>query len=331
VKRQRPERPGREHQSIASQEYWGVLYLPYPADRLYDMTGPLEHVWGVSAAKDRVWAQVSGLPPSKAGKRLFLVLQAFVDYSYNPNGVFVLAGYIASAEAWADFSKEWEAMLPFGTLNQRNRYHFKMAEMAMTDERMERVPAFFRIIENHILGYVSCKIDISELRNIRFRLQVPGTVIDWGMFGNPYLVAFRCLLDMFHLHRAKMQLLSNEKIDFYFDNQSEKGVIISMWDDYIARRPDETRQYYGATPRFEDDEEFLPLQAADFWAWWVRKWYAEGVPERIRSCDFGRFKAKRKRKLSKMWISFNQDQLVTTMKRILRSEIGPDRPIYEFL
>lgn len=64
------------------------------------MIGPLDHVWGVSTTQDRVWAQVSGLPPSKAGKRLFVVFQAAIDESFEEKGVFVLGGCIATAEAW---------------------------------------------------------------------------------------------------------------------------------------------------------------------------------------------------------------------------------------
>lgn len=266
----------------------------------------------------------------KVAGRLFVVLQAYIDDSYNAGGVFVLAGYIASAEGWANFSREWEEMLPHGTLNKHNRYHFKMAEMALNEERMARVPGFYRIIENHVLGFVSCKIDISELRGIRSRVQVPGLEIDWAMFGNPYFVAFRCLLDMFHLQRSRMTevIPSEERIDFYFDNQAEKNAVVAMWDSYIKERPEETRLYYGATPRFEDDEEFLPLQAADLWAWCVRKWYTEGTPEKILKCEFGKFQAKPPRKLLRIAISFNQDELVETMKRVLRAEIGPGKSTY---
>lgn len=200
---------------------------------------------------------------------------------------------------------------------------------------MARVSGFYRIIENHVLAHVSCKIDMSELSAIRRKFYIPGTVIDWGNYGNPYFVAFRCLLDMFHLRRTEMAevLPLQEKIDFYFDNQSEKRVIIAMWEKYISTRSDDARQHYGATPRFENDEEFLPLQAADFWAWWVRKWYVEGTPEKIDRCDFEIFsetREKRNHKLLKLRISFDQEQLLVTMRRLLRAEIGPGRMIYEF-
>ena len=64
----------------------------------------LSHQWGRSQPQDRVWAQVVGLPPSRAHKRLLMVFQAFIDDSYKPEGVYALAGHIASAEVWGRFS-----------------------------------------------------------------------------------------------------------------------------------------------------------------------------------------------------------------------------------
>src|SRR4051812_12497106 len=97
-----------------------------------------DHVWGLSLAEDRIWAQVSGLRPSRAPERLFLVLQAYIDDS-TQGDVFVLAGYLASAAEWAAFSREWEAMLPLASIQEDGRYRFKMSEMASSPERMSRV------------------------------------------------------------------------------------------------------------------------------------------------------------------------------------------------
>lgn len=276
-----------------------------------------------------MWLKTNDLRSSKTGNLLQLTLQAYIDESYEENGIFVMAGYIASVESWAAFTKDWEKMLPYGMLNNEGEYYFKMSDMAQKDERMKRVPAFFRIIEEHVLGFVSVKIDISELKRVLSRLSVPGAVIDWEMHANPYYIAFRCLLDMFHLHRPKMTdaIPLNEKIDFIFDDRTEEKAIISSWDYYMENRPEEVRQYYGSVPRFENDEEFLPLQAADFWAWWVRKWHKDGTTEKIRECDFGSFKLRGLRKYLKIDISFNEDQLVSTFKRILGRET--DRPIYD--
>ena len=123
-----------------------------------------------------------------------------------------------------------------------------------------------------MLASISAKINIADLRRVQARLLVPGIDIDWGLFANPYFITFRCLMDKFHIERLNLTeiLPADQKIDFYFDNQSDKKAIIEMWDGYLKERSDEVRQFYGATPSYRDDEEFLPLQAADFWAWWVR-------------------------------------------------------------
>lgn len=305
--------------------------LTYLRARYTVPPAPLTPEWGVSAAQDRVWAEVSGPSPQQAGERLFVVLQAFIDESYDKDGVFVLGGYIATAEAWENFSREWEEMLPHALQDKKGRYHFKMREMATNPDRMERVPWFFRIIEKHVLGFVSAKIDMSDLKRAVSRIRVPGVEIDWGKYANPYFVTFRCLMDMFHIHRPQMAeaIPLDEKIDFYFDNHVEVAAIDAMWSNYLKERPDEVRQYYGANPVFRDDKEFLPLQAADFWAWWVRKWYAEGSPEKVQRPDFGTFQLQGGRKFLRVDISFNEDQLATVLKRILRTEIGPDKPIFD--
>jgi hypothetical protein len=208
---------------------------------------------------------------------------------------------------------------------------FKMAQMAASKDRMAHIPAFYRVIERHVLASVSAKINVADLRRVQARILIPGLDIDWGTYANPYLVTFRCLMDMFHIHRHKMTELlpAEQKIDFYFDNQSDKKAIIEMWQNYIKERSEEVRKFYGAAPSFRDDEEFLPLQAADFWAWWVRKWYQDGTPEKILNWDFDAFEPARKRKTLRVEIVFNQDQLAATMMQVLRNQIGPEKPIID--
>lgn len=260
-----------------------------------------------------------------------MTLQAVIDDSSEPDGVYVLAGYIASAEAWAEFSREWEELLPFAPLSRSGARRFKMAQMAASEDRMAHIPAFYRVIERHVLASVSAKINVADLRRVQARIFLPDTVIDWGVYANPYFVTFRCLMDMFHIHRLKMTELitADQKIDFYFDNQSDKRAIVEMWDTYIKERPEEVQKFYGAAPSFKDDEEFLPLQAADFWAWWVRKWYQDGTPEKILHWDFDAIEPARKRKFLRIEIAFDQDQLAITMMRVLRNQIGPGKPIID--
>jgi Protein of unknown function (DUF3800) len=128
---------------------------------------------------------------------------------------------------------------------------------------------------------------------------------------HPPAVGFRGLVDGFHLERERIQseIPLNETVDFIFDDQTEKSFIMSAWNEYLAARPDDIRDYYGATPRFENDQKFLPLQAADLWAWWVRRWYEEDaitVPDKMRAFDFGKWRGKRRPVLA---FSYSEERL----------------------
>jgi hypothetical protein len=249
-----------------------------------------------------------------------MTFQAFIDDSHSENGAFVLGGHIASAESWAEFSKEWGALLrSAGTIATNGIYHFKMSEMALYPHRMERVPAFYWVIEKYVLMSLSCKINLGDFD--RAKKQVQNLMldlrykVDFDSLESPYRFAFRCLIDMFHNHRTAIRKIIplDQKVDFVFDDQSEKRVILAAWSDYIAERPDEIRDYYGTQPRFENDQEFLPLQAADFWAWWVREWYEEDavdLPEKMEKFDFGKWKGEIRPSVA---ISFNEEQIAEAL------------------
>ncbi len=254
-----------------------------------------------------------------------------MDESEGPAGVFVLAGHIASIEAWAKFSEEWKEMLPYGTLNTDGSYHFKMTEMAANDERLARTPAFFRIIEKHVILSLSCVIKREDVRNAKERLWIPGVRIDWDFINNLYKLAFRCLLDSFHTHKSIINdfVPIHQKVDFIFDDRVEKKTIVETWNQYMEERPPETVNLYGAVPRFEKDGSFLPLQAADFWAWWIREWYEtkENPGLHIAECDFGKWRGIRK--YPKLAIYFDEDALFENFEKLARPLIEPGRKIYD--
>lgn len=202
-----------------------------------------------------------------------MVVQAYVDESEGPKGgVFVLAGIVSTAEQWAKFSAEWERMLRHGTLSSRNDYHFKIDEMLDNDERVDRIAWFNDIIKRHATLYLSLSFSKREHANALSRITAPGLNIDWGHFANPYLFGFRRLMDMFHEHREVVAdyIPPNEVVDFYFDEKSDKKSIRKYWDDYMGIKPPNVRRRFGNKPRFAQDHVVLPLQAADFWAGWIR-------------------------------------------------------------
>ena len=67
----------------------------------------------------------------------------------------------------------------------------------------------------------------------------------------------------------------HEPIDFIFDNQvMEKGKIMDAWD-WFKNDMKADKDLIGSDPSFLDDITFLPLQAADLIAWWIRKMASE--------------------------------------------------------
>jgi hypothetical protein len=236
----------------------------------------------VSKAADRVWSQVSGLGPRKAANRLLMVWQAYLDESFD-DGLFVLSGYLATAESWAAFSREWEEMLPLGVRGPDGAFRFKMQEMAQNQERMSRVPGFYRIIEKHVSIGLVFAMRVKDFVNGKKRLVVLNDRgkpirIHGELFENIYMFTFNRLMHLFHQNRHledfQRLIPFEEKVDFIFDDRSEKKIIIGTWEEWLENNP--FRDSYGTTPRFERDDDFLPLQAADFFAWWNRKWEKEG-------------------------------------------------------
>lgn len=288
------------------------------------MNAILSHVWGQSPAQDRIWAQVAGMRPASAVRLQIMALQAFMDESENaPHGDFVLAGHIAPAENWASFSKEWERLLPMATLAEDGTYQFKMREMASSPERMARVSAFYWLIEKYVTASLSCRISLDDFQTAYERINETcdrlNVTVDWGDWQNPYFFTFRTLMDGFHQKRddfAKIIPLS-EQVDFYFDDRAEKRVIFAAWDEYIESTSKDVRKFYGAHPRFEDDRRFLPLQAADLWAWWVRRWYEEDAsdfPDKMRDFDFGEWQGNYRRMIA---ISLNEQQIFDRLRSVL--------------
>jgi len=211
-------------------------------------------------------------------------------------------------------------------------YHFKMTEMAGKPERLERIPAFYRVIENHVLCSISIAYNQKDLERAKRRIFLPNSEIDWGFLNNSYLFAFRGLMDMFHNKREEIKnfILLEDTVDFIFDKQNnEENQILSMWSEYMSERPGEILKHFGSTPIFMDDKKFLPIQAADLWAWWVRKWTEEGtIEENMDNCDFGTWKADRVEHI-KIHITFDEEQILTASKEILVNTLKPGHIIYD--
>lgn len=204
-------------------------------------------------------------------------VQAFVDDSKSERDppFFVLGGYVATAQTWTDFSTKWQQALE---MRPRIKY-FKLREAvrgigefygASEALRQERIGVMRGVIELfHISGF-----------SISFRLDhLTATHADLNKYWlNPYYTAVTCLMP--ELARGLEELeMPRERLDIVFDNQDmEKTEVLRAWEHLRDRAktstklvpPDILSHLLVNSPRWDDDKDVLPLQAADMQATWVR-------------------------------------------------------------
>ena len=77
--------------------------------------------------------------------------------------------------------------------------------------------------------------------------------------------------------------------------------------------------------------DFLPLQAADLWAWWVRKKHKGALPN--GSFTLGQFDSfsSREKTIYKMHFPVAQDILVRIFLQLARESIHPEFPVYDMI
>jgi hypothetical protein len=205
------------------------------------------------------------------------MLQACVDGSGTGDPrLFVLAGGIATVEQWAAFSTEWQERL-----NMRPPLeYFKQSEMVQSPERLERSGWFERVLRDHVTALISCVVRTEELVKVVREIKWPVKVVNADKLGNPYYFAFHAIMNK--LAQYQEQLGISEPVYFVFDDEGEKKNTLQGWDRIKLSVTPEVRKLMGSTPTYRDDKQFLPLQGADLFAYWVRQMELnkiKGVPE----------------------------------------------------
>jgi hypothetical protein len=196
------------------------------------------------------------------------MLQAFIDDSRtghvgSPGGIFVLAGYIAAVPEWLNFNKQWQTVLDLPPkweafkMSQARHHYGTLAN--------ERLRQFHEVIENNVRGAVVASVDLDAY------YQFFGAPTDKKKpLRNPYYVLLIDLVIQLKRILPHMEL-DDDKIEFIFDEQmTEKVAIQESWVGIAKTRPD-IAAHLGNEPKWEKEEEFLPLQAADKIAWWARR------------------------------------------------------------
>ncbi|MDR3658285.1 MAG: DUF3800 domain-containing protein [Mycobacterium sp.] len=228
-----------------------------------------------------VWASMSGLPLGKRERRLSMALQAFVDDSgCEPQShIFVLAGFVASPQQWAAFSADWQAALD----EQPALGYFKMNEAAGLSgefdpakgwdeaKRDDRVITFARIIAKHTPDRF-----FTAVRHDLFAKYLHGLPTrNRQSMRDPYFLLFYELITSVAVYQASIPR-PPEPCDFIFDEHGKIGRrAFRWWDSFRASAKSASgtdfTPYLGSPPIFRNDKDLLPLQAADFYAWHLRR------------------------------------------------------------
>ena len=201
-----------------------------------------------------------------------MILNAYVDESEDESA-FVVAGYVASAEAWAAFSDDWHAALHrtpgIWEFKCRDAMHLAGCFNEFTpDERDKKLCDLYEVIDRHVFFEISAVIPMEPFRRIFKNGVLPKRA------ESPYYHAFSLIISGL----ARQQGIQGmpEKVDFVFDERViEKGRLLEIWDMLAENAPPDVKPKLGATPIFRSDKDILPLQAADLEAWWLRKRWRE--------------------------------------------------------
>lgn len=235
--------------------------------------------------------------------------QAYVDgrRSGDPN-LLVVAGYVAPAEVWLDFSEKWQEQLDHARLP-----YFKMSEMT---SRMEVAAWFYRLIEeSKITAAISCAVRTDQLKKAIEEYSWPVAVTGLDKIKNPYYFAFKAITDI--VAQYQDQLGIDEPVDFVFDDQSESEAVKGLWTLIKLSSAPEYRKNMGAEPAHKSDTDVKPLQAADLWAWWVRKWCREGVLDWSQKLPFMWVA---KRDIRRLHVDFYERDFIVELDRAFRPE-----------
>jgi len=217
------------------------------------------------------------------------MLQAYIDDSkQDTSGLHVLAGYVADESKWREFDLEWKELLA----GPPRLHHLKTSDMFSTRNRKsvfygwsreevdERVLRLATTINKYVLASIQTAIRKEDYANI-----LGGLPNDDPSMKRPYPFLFFSIIQ--GLASRLDALGATDKVEFCFDIQPDEKMQTLRRDLQIAKS-----MYQGwlgkrivGEPRFGDDEDVTPLQAADLMAWHFRKNLAEHEQGRTFASD----------------------------------------------
>ena len=194
-------------------------------------------------------------------------MQAYIDDSVAEGRALVFGGLIASAERWEAFATSWQRCLddaPWDVFKMRDVSH------RCTGERRKHAQRHYSAVCEHVQGGVCFVVPIDPLNAAASRYGLTETPV-----AKPYFWAFKGIINGLAQHQRRWGMTG--PIDFIFDErpEEERQMIRDVWEPYVASVPDDVQSVTGTLPVFADDQDVLPLQAADMWVWSCRRTWLE--------------------------------------------------------
>ena len=194
---------------------------------------------------------------------------AYVDESGGGEGrILLLSGCIHTYPAWADFSKDWAAVLD--SPPKIHAFHMREARKREGDfagwraiDLDRKIIALTEVIVLYQPHIVSCWVNEGDYNEL-VRGIAPYDV------RHAYFSCFCATVIKVAEYRALRNI--STPADYIFDEKGDIGYEALIW--YPAMKqfaPKDIRAFMGSAPSFKSDRDILPLQAADLIAWHKRR------------------------------------------------------------
>jgi hypothetical protein len=225
-------------------------------------------------------------------KVLLVMLQAYLDDSGSDGlgPVFLLSGYVATAQAWKQFSEDWRKALD----GPPKLEYFKMREANSLrkqfwgwneTQRNDLLMTLAQIIKRHVSLGITSALWYEDLE--KACADFADITSEWKGL-HQYQILFHGTMAYVANHYIGAK--SKDQIEFIFDEQGFWGLqaIIASNTVRPLLQPKE-REIRAAPAIHGNDKDYLPLQAADMIAWQTRRFIVENAaidPATARLEDF---------------------------------------------
>ena len=208
-----------------------------------------------------------GLSPELLDNGFCMIFQTFADDT-EKGDFYAVAGYVAPIDEWKEFSLNWHS-----ALKERPRLGFYRTSDAISLEgqfkgwseptrntRVAKLASTIPIRSAYGVAAFLSKKDFEEFF-------VPNFFSIWG---NPYYLCAVYLIQSV-CYKMSVNHVPVTKLDFIFDKQGKVGTTFKFAYEKMIRPMSFCNFPFIGNVDHKDKKEFLPLQAADMHAGWVRR------------------------------------------------------------